>query len=69
MGRRCVDGIIWRGKEMKKNCNECEQKDSKICHQGLPVDECPKRRLENEKLIYGALLLFAVTILVFSHCC
>jgi len=54
---------------MKKNCNECEQKDVKICHQGLPVEECPKRRLENEKLIYGALLFFAVSILVFSHCC
>ncbi len=54
---------------MKIKCNTCEQKDAKMCHQGLPVEECPKRRLENEKLIYGALLFFAVSILVLSHCC
>jgi len=54
---------------MKNNCDVCEHTNTKVCHQGLSANECPKQRLENEKLIYGALLLFATSILVFSHCC
>jgi len=55
----------------KSNCELC--KDCGIvpvvCHQGLPEYDCPKNRLENEKLLYGALLVGAVVLLVWTHCC
>jgi len=37
---------------------------NKVCWSGFKQGECPKRRLENEKLIYGILLVIAVGILV-----
>ncbi len=50
-------------------CDKCKDFDDEYCHQGLPVEECPKARLENEKLLFGALLLIAVVMLVWTHCC
>ena len=56
---------------VKNKCNTCDgcKEVPVVCHQGLPEDDCPKRRLENEKLMYGALLLIAVAMLVWTHCC
>lgn len=55
----------------KSDCELC--KDCGIvpvvCHHGLPEEDCPKNRLENEKLLYGALLVVAVVLLVWTHCC
>lgn len=31
-------------------CDKCKNFDDEYCHQGLPVEECPKARLENEKI-------------------
>ena len=39
----------------------------KICWIGYKDGECPKRRLENEKLIYGALLVLTIGVLVFCN--
>lgn len=36
----------------------------KRCFYGYTKDECPKRRLENEKLFFGILLAIAIAVLV-----
>ena len=56
---------------VKSRCETCKERNEVpvVCHQGLPKDDCPKRRLENEKLIYGALLVIAAGLLVWTHCC
>ena len=40
--------------------------DKKKCHLGYTKECCPKRRLENEKLFYGALLVIAVSLILFD---
>lgn len=56
---------------VKNKCETCDgcKEVPVVCHQGLPEDDCPKRRLENEKLMYGALLVIAAGLLVWTHCC
>ena len=51
-----------------ETCKECNEVPV-VCHQGLAEDDCPKRKLENEKLMYGALLVIAAGLLVWTHCC
>lgn len=51
-----------------ETCKECNEVPV-VCHQGLAEDDCPKRKLENEKLLYGALLVIAAGLLVWTHCC
>ena len=55
----------------KSKCDICKetQEVPVVCHQGLPEDDCPKAKLENERLLYGALLVMAVGLLVWTHCC
>ena len=55
----------------RSNCELCKERSivPVVCHQGLQEDACPKNRLENEKLLYGALLVGAVALLVWTHCC
>lgn len=57
------------GRSSCLECDKCKDFDDEYCHQGLPVEDCPKTRLENEKLLFGTLLLIAVTMLVWTHCC
>ena len=37
------------------------------CFMGYKREECPKRRLESEKLIYGILLVASVSVLIFCN--
>ena len=53
----------------KSKCDVCRDKTMPVCHQGLPEEACPKKKLENERLLYGALLVGAVVLLVWTHCC
>ena len=39
-------------------------KDENKCHLGFTPKCCPKRKLENEKLFYGLLLIVAVGLLL-----
>lgn len=51
-----------------KKCEAPSCSQSKLkCFRGFPEGECPLRRLENEKLIFGALLSFATGLLVWLH--
>jgi len=54
---------------MANKCETCEHKEPTHCFEGVPKGECPKRRLENEKLIYSALLIAAVTLIILNGCC
>lgn len=42
-------------------------KVKRVCWQGYEKGQCPKRRLENEKLFLGILLAIATLILVVSN--
>ncbi len=42
-------------------------KVKRVCWQGFEKGQCPKRRLENEKLFLGLLLAISVSILVLSN--
>lgn len=42
-------------------------KVKRVCWQGFEKGQCPRRRLENEKLCLGVLLAIATLILVVSN--
>lgn len=50
-------------------CSVCKDIQAELCHQGLPVEKCPKNKLETEKLFLSIVLILAVTVLVISNCC
>ena len=54
---------------IKNSCETCKGKIDTVCHQGFPEPLCPKTRLENERLMFGVLLVAAVALLVWTHCC
>lgn len=53
----------------KSKCETCNDKIDTVCHKGFPEPLCPKTKLENERLLFGALLVAAVALLVWTHCC
>jgi len=42
-------------------------KVKRVCWQGFEKGQCPKRRLENEKLFLGMLLTIAIGLLVWMQ--
>lgn len=54
---------------IKNSCETCKSKTDSVCHHGFPEPLCPKTKLENERLLFGALLVAAVALLVWTHCC
>ena len=53
----------------KSKCETCNDKTDTVCYKGFPEPLCPKTELENERLLFGALLVAAVALLVWTHCC
>ena len=53
----------------KSKCETCNNKTDTVCYKGFPEPLCPKTELENERLLFGALLVAAVALLVWTHCC
>ena len=57
---------------MKNETNECGKKSCKptqlhVCWHGFKKGECPRRRLENEKLFLGMLLTISTGILIWMQ--
>ena len=48
-----------------KEEHECTQEIRKVCWHGYKMGECPLKRLENEKLLFGALLSIATGLLIY----
>jgi len=42
-------------------------KVKRVCWQGFEKGQCPKRRLENEKLFLGMLLTIAIGLLIWMQ--
>lgn len=42
-------------------------KCDKVCFNGYRKEDCPKRRLENERLMFGLLLVLVIGMVVLWH--
>ena len=49
------------------NINKCTKIKKIVCWQGFEKGQCPRRRLENEKLFLGMLLTIATGVLIWMQ--
>lgn len=47
-------------------CNADTCKKEKVCFPGHKEHECPKRKLENQRLLFGFIILITVGIVLYT---
>ena len=54
-------------KNQECKTEKCKTVKKIVCWQGFEKGQCPRRRLENEKLFFGMLLTIATGVLIWMQ--